>query len=130
VRACEERAPIRLLPEWIGGPSGLPVGSTAGFHGGSPGPDGRPPPTEVCPFTEAGIFEHGRRAMASAPEVFGFTCESLRRFNAMSVVLILLLLLLLAAAIGGGILVSKLLWLLLIVALVVLVVGLFTGRTA
>ena len=48
----------------------------------------------------------------------------------MSPLLLVLLIDLVMLAVGGGVWVSNLLWLLLVIALIVLVVGLFTGRTA
>jgi hypothetical protein len=63
--------------------------------------------------------------------LWGYPADNaLLQGETVSGLLILLLVLLFIFAVGGGILVSKVLWLLLVAALIVLVVGLFTGRTA
>jgi hypothetical protein len=69
------------------------------------------------------------RARFKAAEA-GNTSPAILKEVGVSVLLIILLLLLLFGGIGGGIFVSNFLWLLLVVALIVLLVGVFSGRSA
>jgi len=71
-----------------------------------------------------------RRGLRFAFHIIGKFSVVISQEGAVSPLLLVLLIVLVLLAVGGGVWVSNLLWLLLVIALIVLVVGLFTGRTA